>query len=45
MIPNVSNSIYNKQLIQDLESTNLNQILDQEKQNDANYLALSETNI
>lgn len=45
MIPNVSNSIYNKQLIQDLESTNLNQILDQEKQNDANYLALSEMNM
>jgi len=45
MIPNVSNSIYNKQLIQDLESTNLNQILDQEKQNDANYLSLSEMNM
>jgi len=39
-----SNSLYNQQFTHTLGSTNLNQILAQEKQNDANYLAVSEEN-
>jgi len=39
-----SNSLYNQQFTNTLASTNLNQILAQEKKNDANYLAISEEN-
>lgn len=39
-----SNSLYNQQYIHQLGSTNLDQILTQEKQNDADYLAISQEN-
>lgn len=39
-----SNSLYNQQYYHQLASTNLNQILTQEKQNDADYFAISQEN-
>jgi len=39
-----SNSVFNQQYTHNLASTNLDPILAQEKQNDGNYLAVSEEN-
>ncbi len=39
-----SNSLYNQQFTHQLASTNLDQILAQEKQNDTNFLAISQEN-
>lgn len=39
-----SNALYNQQFAHNFGSTNLSQILSQEKQNDANYLVVSEEN-